>query len=127
MIRWIRSSGRRGRAVWLALALLCLTIQPAMLFACDLHDLAHAMTAQSAADVHAAHADAQATPTERGDGGSLLHDVLHAAHCCVHAPVLPSAALVAFAFDTDVLVAAHAPPPAPEVHPSNLLRPPIAA
>ena len=127
MIRWIRSSGRRGRAVWLVLALLCLTIQPTMLFACDLHDLAHAMTAQAGGDGHAADAGAQATTPERGDGGSLLHDVLHAAHCCVHAPVLPSATLVAFAFDTHVLVAAHAPPSPPEAHPSNLLRPPIAA
>lgn len=126
MIRWIRSSGQRGRAVWLALALLCLTIQPAMLFACDLHDLAHEMTTTGEAG-HAVTVDAQATMPERGDGGSLLHEVLHAAHCCVHAPALPSAAFVAIAFDPGAPAVAHAPLPTPEAHPSNLLRPPIAA
>lgn len=127
MIRWIRSSGHRGRAVWLALALLCLTIQPAILFACDLHDLAHGMTTRTGEAGHAVAVDAQATKPERSDGGSLLHEVLHAAHCCAHAPVLPSATPVALAFDAHVLVAAHTPPPSPEAHPSNLLRPPIAA
>ena len=39
MFRRIRSSVRRCRALLIALVLACVTIQPAMLFACDLHDI----------------------------------------------------------------------------------------
>lgn len=124
MIAWIRTSGRRCRIAAVALLLLCLVVQPAMVSACDLHDLAHAAAASVDADGGAP--DAAASP-DRGDGGALLHDVLHAVHCCGHAPALPADAGVAIRFDSASPMPAAATRAAIDVRPSNLLRPPIAA
>lgn len=106
--------------------LLCLVVQPTMVFACDLHDLAHAATSQAGADAGAADLDARAAP-DRGEGGALLHDLLHAVHCCGHAPALPADAFVALFSDPASPVPAAATRPAIDVYSSNLLRPPIAA
>jgi hypothetical protein len=125
MIAWIRTSGPRCRAFAVALLLLCLVIQPAMVFACDLHDLAHAATSQAGAG-GVDDADASAVP-DRGEGGALLHDLLHAVHCCGHAPALPADAFVALFFEPASPMPVAAARPAVDVRSSNLLRPPIAA
>lgn len=124
MFRRIRSSVRRCRALLIALVLACVTIQPAMLFACDLHDLAHA-SSSSPADAPDALDGATRAGTD-GEGGSLLHAMFHAVHCCAHVPVLlPPAAFevasvrVGFAF-ADPSAASF------EARASNLFRPPIA-
>jgi hypothetical protein len=124
MIAWIRTSGRRCRTFAAALLLLCLVVQPAMVSACDLHDLAHAVAASVHAD--AGSADAVAAP-DRGEGGTLLHDVLHAVHCCGHASALPADAGVAIRFDSASPKPAGATRAAIDARSSNLLRPPIAA
>lgn len=126
MIAGIRTSGLRRRAFAAVLLLLCLVVQPAMVFACDLHDLAHAATSPAGVDAGAADLDATAAP-DRGEGGALLHDLLHAVHCCGHAPALPADAFVATFPDPVSPVPAAAAPPAIDVRSSNLLRPPIAA
>lgn len=124
MIRWIRSSGRRGSTALLALLLLCLTLQSTLVFACDLHDLAHASTRQAGAGATGAHADM--VPPDRTQDGSSLHDVLHAAHCCVHVSALPPTLAVALAFARDDLAFAYGLPSSSDAYPANLLRPPIA-
>lgn len=121
MFRRIRSSVRRCRALLIALVLACVTIQPAMLFACDLHDLAHASSSSPAEAP-----DAVARSGDAGEGGSLLHSVFHAVHCCAHVPVLlPPAAFevasvrVGFAFT-------HPSAASFDARASNQFRPPIA-
>ncbi len=126
MIAWIRTSGHRCRAFAVALLLLCLVIQPAMVFACDLHDLAHAATSPADAGGGVADLDAGAAP-DRGEGGALLHDLLHAVHCCGHAPALPADAFLALFFEPASPMPVAAARPAVDVRSSNLLRPPIAA
>lgn len=124
MIRRIRSLGHRGSAALLALLLLCLTLQSTLVFACDLHDLSHTSTQQAAA---AGASEEVAAPSDRSQGGSPLQEVLHAAHCCVHVPALPSTAVVAVALAPPQFAVAYGLPSSSDAHPANLLRPPIAA
>lgn len=122
MFRRIRSSVRRFRALLIALVLACTTIQPAMLSACDLHDLAHASSSQVDDPV----ASSSAHPGDRGEGATLLHAMFHAAHCCAHAPVLLPPAALEIASVRAVSAFADPSPPAAEARSSNLFRPPIA-
>lgn len=122
MFRRIRSSVRRFRALLIALVLACVTIQPALLFACDLHDLAHASSSQPAATA-AVTADHS---TDRGEGGTWLHAMSHAVHCCAHVSVLPLPVSLEIASVRAAFAFSDPPSPAAEARASNLFRPPIA-
>lgn len=119
MMRWARSSSRYVCALFLGLGLLCLLLRPALVAACDLHDLTHASAAQTGevADVSAADEDAES--------GSLLHDLLHTMHCCLHGVALLSAPFTLPAIATATTAPDTARPARLDTRRSNLFRPPI--
>ncbi len=114
------------RLLALCVLLLGVIAQPVMASVGGVHELGHGGGLHSHAD-----ADTQSDEDERGGGesgkaGGLLHALMHATHCCGHAPAMPVAAAT-----WQPLAPPDATPflhdaPAPTHRGDKLLRPPIA-
>jgi len=116
------------RLLALCVLLLGVIAQPVMASVGGVHELGHGGGLHSHAD---AEADDQGDEDERGGdesgkAGGLLHALMHATHCCGHAPAMPVAATT-----WQPLAPADTAPflhdaPVPTRRADKLLRPPIA-
>jgi hypothetical protein len=145
MLSYLRPHSLRLRAVWIALVLLALVWQPAVLAASAAHEAAHVWAADplhAAGAVHLdAHVDHSHADYSHGDeshgedshgdplsldaGGDPWHQLLHQDHCC-GAPSL----LAGFDLSRRAAVLAESPPPLPVLKAkgppqAQPLRPPI--
>ncbi len=112
------------RLLALCVLLLGVVAQPVMASVGGIHELGHGGGLHAHAQDHGDEdvpADGDA-----GKGGGLLHALMHATHCCGHAPAMPVAATVW----PPLAVPATAPflrdAPVPAHRGDKLLRPPIA-
>lgn len=76
MIALVRRQRSRSRVLFAALLVLCLLGRPLLAVASDLHDMAHHDALEFV------HSPAGGETLPEPDGESLLHDILHLAHCC---------------------------------------------
>jgi len=115
---------RFARLVLLALLAFGVAAAPILSFAAETHDAIGHAGDHRGGDAHEhAHADAP----QQGDGGEVLHLVMHLATCCGHAcAMLPTTmALPAQALSAPPDARIHAFPP--DKAGDDPLRPPIAA
>ena len=116
------------RLLALCVLLLGVIAQPVMASVGGVHELGHGGGLHS-------HVDADAVPDgeghERGDDESgktrgLLHALMHATHCCGHAPAMPVAATIWQPLAPLDSVSFPHDAPVPTHRSDKLLRPPIA-
>ena len=115
------------RLLALGVLLLGVTAQPVMAAVGDVHELGHGGALHSHASPGSpSHADDDRTPDESDGGGSLLHALMHAAHCCGHATAMPMPAVIWQTLAPPDTALALPTVPMPIHRSDKLLRPPIA-
>ncbi|MCL6712753.1 hypothetical protein M8R20_37885 [Pseudomonas sp. R2.Fl] len=118
------------RLLALCVLLLGVIAQPVMASVGGVHELGHGAALHSHVDTDA-HADTPGDEHERGDDesgktGGLLHALMHATHCCGHAPAMPVAATIWQPLAPPETVSFPHDAPVPTHRSDKLLRPPIA-
>lgn len=114
------------RLLALCVLLLGVVAQPVMASVGGIHELGHGAGLHSHAQA-SAHADEnERDGDESGKGTGLLHALMHAMHCCGHAPAMPAGiAIWQPIAPPDTTPFLHGVP-APTHRSDKLLRPPIA-
>lgn len=113
------------RLLALAVLLLGAVMQPVMASVGDIHALGHGAALHGQADAHEGGQADDDGHGDEGDGGSLLHALMHAGHCCGHAT-----AMAAISLDWSLAMPSYGLPGHPGIadrshRPGDRFRPPI--
>lgn len=114
------------RLLALCVLLLGVIAQPVMASVGGVHELGHGGGLHSHADADAQVDEHERGGDESGKAGGLLHALMHATHCCGHAPAMPVAATIWQPLAPPETAPFLRDAPAPTHRSDKLLRPPIA-